>query len=336
MTGIQRLKERPIRDLSDALLENGCNISFLGKEGFFPICTSGGSFPGGHIRMKANVSSQYVSSILLSAPYAEKEVELELVGEVVSQPFIDMTTQLMKQFGIQVAHSQTSTSQIYKVPLGRYQNPQEFVIESDASSGSYPLALGAIMGKEIVLDSITSHSLQGDAKFYTVLEKMGCIVEQTEHFTKVLGPENGNLNALPEIDMSSMTDCFMTVAVLAAWAKGVTKIVNIANQRVKECNRLLAMVTELRKLNIQAKELEDGIQIEGCGGNLDQLKLPASIFCYNDHRIAMSFAVLSARVPQITIQDKECVDKTYPTFWLDLENKFNFQLETPDISDVSR
>eukprot|EP01123_Difflugia_compressa_P012592 TRINITY_DN5443_c0_g1_i1.p1 TRINITY_DN5443_c0_g1~~TRINITY_DN5443_c0_g1_i1.p1 ORF type:complete len:691 (-),score=153.83 TRINITY_DN5443_c0_g1_i1:72-2060(-) len=234
-----------------------------------------------------------------------------------------MTTSLMNSFGVKVEKNGNST----KVPLGFYVNPLHFTIESDASSASYPLAIAAITGGKITVKNVGSKSIQSDSKFYTVLKSMGCQVEQTETDTTVQGPPGGLLQAV-EVDMSTLTDCFMTIAAIAAVAQGTTKITNIANQRVKECNRIAAMVKELGKCGIKASELPDGIQVEGVGSNVASLH-GAHIDCYKDHRIAMSFAVLGLRVPGIVITDKECVNKTYPEFWEHCQKIFGIGLDVP-------
>jgi len=246
---------------------------------------------------------------------------------MVSAPYIEMTIQLMKQFGITV---QKITKTLYKVPKGIYSNPKEFTVESDASSASYPLAMAAITGGRVTVSNLGSNSLQGDSQFCKLLQQMGCIIEQTESSTTVQGRVDGELDAV-DVDMSSMTDTFMTASVLAALAKGTTKITNIANQRVKESNRIAAMVTELTKCGIKCSELPDGIQIEG---NKAADLHDAHIHCYNDHRIAMSFAVLGCRIPGIIITDKECVDKTYPDFWISIEKNFQLQIESPDDDNI--
>nr|AGK89942.1 tetra-functional AROM-like protein [Acanthamoeba castellanii str. Neff] len=328
LTGVDRLKERPISDLVEALRENGCVINYLEKEGYFPIEVVGGKgLNGGVINLSAKLSSQYVSSILLSAPYALNDVDLQIKGEAVSQPFIEMTIKVMQQFGVKVVDTSKEDKISWFIPRGVYHNPKDFVVEPDASSASYPLALAAITGGEITVDNIGSSSVQGDAQFYTVMEKMGCTVNQTTTSTTVKGPARGGLKAV-DIDMSSMTDTFMTVAVLAAVATGTSRIYNIANQRVKECNRIAAMVKELGKCGVTARELEDGLEIDGCGGDISKLH-GASIECYRDHRIAMSFGVFGTVVPGILITDKECVDKTYPDFWYDLEFRFGVRLSVP-------
>jgi pentafunctional AROM polypeptide len=282
---------------------------------------------GGKIELAADVSSQFVSSILLSAPYANAPVTLQLDPhkEVVSQPYIDMTVSLMRDFGVDVQVS--ADKRTYTIPKRPYKNPPHFDVESDASSSTYPLTMAAITGGKVTALNVTSKSLQGDAQFCKVLEKMGCTVSQDEHKTIVEGPKDGQLRAV-DVNMGDLTDAFMGIACLAAVAQGTTRITGIANQRVKECNRIQVMVEELSKLGVTCRELEDGVEVEGMG--LDKFK-PWSISCYNDHRIAMSFACLGCRVPNITIKDKECVQKTYPEFWDDLGSAFGVQLTVPPI-----
>ncbi|KAL6059567.1 3-dehydroquinate dehydratase (3-dehydroquinase) [Balamuthia mandrillaris] len=367
LTGSQRLKERPIKDLLEALQENGCDIRCPEKEGYFPLEVRGGGLRGGRMNLSAKISSQYVSSILLSAPYA-KEADVELClkggGAPVSKPFIDMTVNLIRSFGVSVEETirrkeETKEEEyVYKVERGKYQNPKEYRVECDASSASYPLAMAAISGGKVTVNSLGSNSLQGDARFYTVLEQMGCRVEQTEDSTTVVSCLPSRFLRAVSVDMSSMTDTFMTVAALCAVAKGTSRITNIANQRVKECNRIEVMCTELSKCGVEVKELEDGLEIRGCvPEDLDEeeeQRLAAAVLsplstrdsshpfsklhgayieCHKDHRIAMSFAVLGLVVPGVVLKDKECVDKTYPNFWEDLENIFNVSLVTPLSSD---
>lgn len=331
LTGNARMKQRPIAPLLTALSANGAKIKSLEKEGFLPIAvTPTGGFKGGRIELSASISSQYVSSILLCAPYAIEPVELVLTGgQVISQPYIDMTIAMMKSFGANVERLSNNT---YRIQKCIYQNPETYVVESDASSATYPLALAAITGTTCTVTSIGSKSLQGDATFaVNVLRPMGCKVEQTETSTTVTGPPIGQLKPLPSIDMETMTDAFLTASVLAAvtsdpQGENITRITGIANQRVKECNRIAAMVHELTKLGVTASELPDGIQIHG--KPIKSLKAPKEgIFCYDDHRIAMSFSVLASVIPNGTIiQEKKCVEKTWPTWWDDLESKMGVRL----------
>lgn len=337
LTGNARMKQRPIAPLLTALKANGAQIKSIEKDGFLPIAvTPSGGFKGGRIELSASISSQYVSAILLCAPYANEPVELVLTGgQVISQPYIDMTIAMMQSFGAKVERLPNNT---YRVQRSVYQNPSTYVVESDASSATYPLALAAITGTTCTVTSIGSSSLQGDATFAVdVLRPMGCKVEQTETSTTVTGPPVGQLRPLPSIDMETMTDAFLTATVLAAvtsnpdGGENITRITGIANQRVKECNRIAAMVHELTKLGVTASELPDGIQIHG--KPISELKAPAEgIHCYDDHRVAMSFSVLASVVPKGTvIQEKKCVEKTWPTWWDDLEHKMGVRLNGVDL-----
>lgn len=259
------MKQRPIGPLVTALRANGSSINYVESQGCLPLSIAPAGLKGAHIQLAATVSSQYVSSILLCAPYAQEEVRLELIGgQVISQPYIDMTIAMMKTFGVEVVRERDPTSgaplDVYTIPRGTYANPPTYNIESDASSATYPLAIAAITGTECTIANIGSASLQGDARFAKeVLEPMGCKVIQTETETTVKGPPVGTLKSLGLIDMEPMTDAFLTASVLAAIAaappkagrelldgpKTATRIIGIANQRVKECNRIQAMIDQL-------------------------------------------------------------------------------------------
>ncbi|ETV71656.1 3-phosphoshikimate 1-carboxyvinyltransferase, variant 2 [Aphanomyces astaci] len=332
LTGNARMQERPISDLVDALVANGCAIEYGNRKGCPPLEISPTGLPGGVLHLAGKVSSQYVSSVLLSAPYADAPLELQLAEDnPTSFPYIQMTTQLMELFGI---HVQTLGSKNrFVVPQGVYSNPPRVHVEVDASSATYPLALAAISGGRVVVPGLGQSSCQGDAAFFTALEAMGCTGGQDDSCTYVQGPPRGSLKAI-EIDMETMTDAFMTLAVLAAAATGRTKITGIANQRVKECNRIAVMVEELAKCGVESGELPDGIWIQGRGGGLLTPPLtfpniPAKIACHNDHRIAMSFAVLGAYWPHIVITDKECTDKTFPSFWDECSTALRVSFQVP-------
>nr|KAJ3423291.1 3-dehydroquinate dehydratase (3-dehydroquinase) [Polyrhizophydium stewartii] len=333
LTGNARMKQRPIGPLVEALRSNNCSITYLESQGCLPIAIkpSKVGLAGGHIRLSASVSSQYVSSILISAPYAASPVTLDLTGDaVVSQPYIDMTIAMMKSFGIHVERVPGTNK--YNIPQGVYTNPAEYLVEADASSATYPLAFAAITGSRVRVTNIGSNSLQGDAEFaIKVLREMGCDVHQTESTTTVQGP--AVLKPIPSIDMEPMTDAFMTATVLAAIARNpgdadgnTTRITGIANQRVKECDRIAAMVEQLAFFGVSASELPDGIQIHGIDRAHLKHSAPArGVKCYDDHRIAMSFSVLACAVaPQhkdgVIITEKKCVEKTWPSWWDTLEN----------------
>lgn len=331
LTGNDRMKERPIKPLVDALRANGSAIEYVEptRESLPIRVPSTGGLKGGRITLEATVSSQYVSSILLAAPYAHSPVTLSLVGgKPISQPYIDMTIAMMASFGINATVSDTQ-EHTYHIPKGHYQCPPEYIVESDASSATYPLAIAAITGTSCTILNIGNISLQGDARFaMDILRPMGCDVQQSEHSTTVMGPAKGHLKGLPHVNMEPMTDAFLTASVLAAVAIGPnrTEITGIANQRVKECDRIAAMVQELGKFGICAGELEDGIWINGV--DYRSLKSPEEgIHCHDDHRIAMSFSVLALTASQpVCLHEKACVAKTWPGWWDILATKFGVPL----------
>ncbi|KAJ9651694.1 3-dehydroquinate dehydratase (3-dehydroquinase) [Neophaeococcomyces mojaviensis] len=342
LTGNARMKQRPIGDLVDALLSNGAEMEYLGAPGCLPLnIIASGGFEGGEIRLAAKVSSQYVSSLLMCAPYAKEPVTLKLVGgKPISQPYIDMTTAMMAAFGLKVEKSNTE-EHTYHIPKGSYQNPANYTVESDASSATYPLAIAAITGTTCTIPNIGSSSLQGDSAFAVdVLKPMGCSVTQTATSTTVVGPAAGQLQSLPNIDMEPMTDAFLTASVLAAVAQSktstatTTRIYGIANQRVKECNRIQAMEDELAKFGVVCRQHDDGLEIDGIGR--EKLQQPAGgVHCYDDHRVAMSFSVLALAASHPTlILEKECTSKTWPGWWDTMSQLFKVKLQGVEPADL--
>ncbi|ODV86635.1 hypothetical protein CANARDRAFT_174709 [[Candida] arabinofermentans NRRL YB-2248] len=341
LTGNKRMQERPNGPLVDALRANGSEIEYLNKEGSLPVRVQcGRGLKGGRIELAATISSQYVSSILMCAPYAQEPVTLALVGgKPISQLYVDMTIRMMSAFGINVTKSETE-EYTYHIPQGHYINPSEYVIESDASSATYPLAFAAMTGTKCTVPNIGSASLQGDARFAVdVLRPMGCTVTQTATSTTVQGPPKGELKPLPLVDMEPMTDAFLTATVVAAIANDpnqYTTIVGIANQRVKECNRIEAMRVQLAKFGVIATELDDGIVIHGI--NYKDLKSPKTpgIHCYDDHRVAMSFSLLTGLCQEpVVIQERRCTGKTWPGWWDVLHTQFNTALDGHEEESIS-
>jgi pentafunctional AROM polypeptide len=329
LTGNARMKVRPVGPLVDALRSNGVTIDYVENEKSLPVrVDAAGGLSGGLVELAATVSSQYVSSILMAAPYAKSPVTLKLVGgKPISQPYIDMTIAMMKSFGVDVVRS-TDEPDTYHIPQGAYRNPEAYVVESDASSATYPLAVAAITGTTCTVPNIGSESLQGDARFAVeVLRPMGCDVQQTGTSTTVTGPAVGSLKAI-DVDMEPMTDAFLTASVLAAVASGKTRITGIANQRVKECNRIAAMRIQLAKFGVHCDELDDGIEVTG--RPIQDLAEPpaAGIYCYDDHRVAMSFSVLAIASPHpVVIQERHCTGKTWPGWWDTLSCSFGVKLQ---------
>ncbi|XDT23296.1 Dehydroquinase class I active site [Nakaseomyces glabratus] len=351
LTGNARMQQRPIGPLVDSLRNNGIKIDYVKNEGCLPLKVHTDSvFKGGRIELAATVSSQYVSSILMCAPYAENPVTLALVGgKPISILYVEMTIKMMEKFGIKVEKS-TTEEYTYIIPKGHFVNPAEYVIESDASSATYPLAFAALTGTTVTVPNIGSASLQGDARFATdVLQPMGCSVTQTATSTTVTGPPVGHLKPLKHVDMEPMTDAFLTACVVAAVAhdndptsKNTTTIEGIANQRVKECNRIEAMCTQLAKFGVRTNELPDGIQVHGLH-SINDLKVPSigneavGVCTYDDHRVAMSFSLLAGMVNSeqpnssnptpVRILERHCTGKTWPGWWDVLHTELGAQLD---------
>ncbi|KAI3404616.2 ARO1 [Candida oxycetoniae] len=341
LTGNSRMQERPIGPLVDSLKANGSEIEYLNKQGSLPLkivaspsasasAAAGKGFKGGKITLAATTSSQYVSAILMCAPYANEEVTLTLVGgKPISQLYIDMTCAMMKEFGVEVVKS-TTEEYTYHIPRTTYKNPSEYIVESDASSATYPLAFAALTNSSCTIPNIGSSSLQGDARFAVdVLKPMGCAVVQTEHSTTVTGPPIGELVALSSVDMEPMTDAFLTASVVAAVAQGKTTITGIANQRVKECNRIKAMCDELAKFGVEASEISDGIVISGVDPtDLKTPPLDPGVKTYDDHRVAMSFSLLAGLCKKpVLILERSTTGKTWPGWWDILHSQFKTTLE---------
>ena len=358
LTGNARMQQRPIGPLVDSLRINGTKIEYVKNEGCLPLKVYTDSvFKGGRIELAATVSSQYVSSVLMCAPYAQEPVTLALVGgKPISQLYVDMTIRMMDAFGIKVTQSETEPY-TYHIPKGHYINPPEYVIESDASSATYPLAFAALTGTTVTVPNIGSASLQGDARFARdVLKPMGCTVDQTATSTTVTGPAQGQLKPLKHVDMEPMTDAFLTACVVAAAANdgqgsgNVTTIEGIANQRVKECNRIEAMASQLAKFGVETRELPDGIQVYGLD-SLDELKEPrdssgpVGIDTYDDHRVAMSFSLLAGMVnynkkdqdvTPVRILERHCTGKTWPGWWDVLHTDLGTKLDGAEPLNTSK
>ncbi|GMM50837.1 pentafunctional protein [Starmerella bacillaris] len=326
LNGNKRMQERPIGALVDALKTNGSSIKYLKNINSLPIEVGGNGFKGGRISLEATVSSQYVSALLMVAPSAQEPVILNLTGgQPISQFYIDMTIQMMADFGIKVEKSKTE-EHTYIIPTGKYIPPKEYTVESDASSSTYPLAFAALNNIKCTVPSIGSSSLQGDALFGPlVLKPMGYSVSQSANSTTCVGTTK---TKGIKVNMEPMTDAFMTACVVAAVADGKTEITGIANQRVKECDRIHAMHVEMAKFGVKTEETDDGIIIYG-DSNRASLKTPSvPIHSYDDHRIAMSLSLLATQVNGPTIiDDRRCVAKTWPGWWDILHTRLGVTLE---------
>ncbi|MCL1980693.1 MAG: 3-phosphoshikimate 1-carboxyvinyltransferase [Proteobacteria bacterium] len=307
ITGSQRMSERPILPLIKALHGWQVAIGSDAGTGCPPLTILAQGLAGGRTVLPEGKSSQYLSSLLLVAPYAAAPAELLVHGEILSKPYVEMTLAVMADFGIQVEAAPSLN--FFRIPQGRYQ-AQTYAIEGDASSASYFWAAAAITGGRVVVANVPVPSLQGDIKLLPYLARMGCQINQIGAGLAVTGPEF--LTGI-EVDMGDIPDVAPTLAVVAAFAEGTTVINNIAHLRIKECDRLSAVVSELRKLGAEVEEEPARMIIHGKkgGGNLHG----ATIATYDDHRIAMSFAVAGLRIPGVVISGEQCVAKSFPDFW---------------------
>lgn len=304
--GDERMQERPIEPLITALRGWGVDIESIHGSGCPPLSIVADGLSGGLTILPEGKSSQYLSSLLLVAPYARKQAELQVLGEIVSKPYIAMTLAVMADFGIQVEAAPDFSA--FSIPRGIYQ-PCAYEVEGDASNASYFWAAAAVTGGSVTVTNVPVPSMQGDALLVPLLARMGCNVVQAERGISVEG--SSRLEAIA-VDMGDMPDVVPTLAVVAAFATGPTEIRNIAHLRLKECDRLSAVSTELTKLGVRVDEFEDRMVIHGNGGVGMQ---PAEIETYNDHRMAMSMAVAGLRVPGVRIRGEGCVVKSFPDFW---------------------
>jgi 3-phosphoshikimate 1-carboxyvinyltransferase len=304
LTGEPRMKERPIGHLVTALKEAGAEIEYLENEHYPPLKIRATGLQGGSVSIDGSISSQFLTAFLMSAPLAAGEVTINIVGDLVSKPYIDITLHIMKQFGVEVINR---NYQQFVIPAGQhYVSPGEFLVEGDASSASYFLAAAAIRGGQIKVTGIGKKSIQGDIQFAYALEKMGAIIEWGDDFVIA---RRGELHAV-DLDFNEIPDAAMTIATTALFATGVTAIRNVYNWRVKETDRLTAMATELRKVGAEVEEGHDYIIITPPA----QLR-HATIDTYDDHRMAMCFSLVALSDTAVTINDPKCTSKTFPDYF---------------------
>ncbi|QBY42741.1 3-phosphoshikimate 1-carboxyvinyltransferase [Arsenophonus nasoniae] len=307
LTGEPRMKERPIAHLIDALQQGGATIDYLEQPGYPPISIKGG-FQGGNIAVDGAISSQFLTALLMAAPLAPNDTTIQIKGELVSKPYIDITLALMRSFGVEVDNQHYCQ---FHIKAGQqYISPGNYLVEGDASSASYFLAAAAIKGGTVRVTGIGKDSLQGDTQFAAVLEKMGAKIRWGKDFIEC---QRGKLVGI-DMDMNAIPDAAMTVATLALFAQGETIIRNIYNWRVKETDRLTAMATELTKVGAKVEEGRDYIRILP-----PQLLQHAEIETYNDHRMAMCFSLVALSDTPVTILDPNCTAKTFPDYFNQLE-----------------
>ena len=308
LKGVARMHERPIGDLVDALRRLGARIDYLGEEGFPPLRIHPADIAGDDTEVRGNVSSQFLTGLMMALPLRQRNTTIEVVGELISKPYIEITLAMLRRFGVEIARDGW---QRFGVPAAsRYQSPGEIWVEGDASSASYFLAAGAIGGGPVRVEGVGRDSVQGDVRFADALALMGAQIEMGPNWIEARAPGNGRLNAI-ELDCNHIPDAAMTLAVAALFADGVTTLTNIASWRVKETDRIAAMATELRKVGATVEEGADYIRIAPPA----RLIPNAVIDTYDDHRMAMCLSLVTLGGVPIRINDPNCVAKTFPSYF---------------------
>jgi len=306
LSGVARMHERPIGDLVDALQQAGANISYLGQPGFPPLKIAPAqadlSLP---IKIRGDVSSQFLTALLMALPLSKQQASIDVVGELISKPYIEITLNLMAKFGVQVERDGWQRFSIAANSV--YTSPGQLCVEGDASSASYFLAAGVIAGS-VTVDGIGQHSIQGDVRFAEALSLMGGEISYGENH--ITAKKANKIKAI-DLDCNHIPDAAMTLAVLALFADGTSTLRNIASWRVKETDRLTAMATELRKVGASVIEGSDYLQITPPTA----ITPNAVIDTYDDHRMAMCFSLVSLAGVPITINDPACVNKTFPDYF---------------------
>ncbi len=305
LDGVPRMQERPIQDLLDALQQWGVDARSEQSTGCPPVVVQARGIRGGAATVAGNISSQYLSALLMAAPYARDAVRLTVHGELVSRPYVDMTLEIMRFFGVDVQESDNQ----FVVAGNQKYNARDFAIEPDASAASYFWGAAAISGGEVTVEGLTREALQGDVAFVDCLQKMGCTVEPSQQGITVKG---GTLRGV-DLNMNAISDTVQTLAAVALFADGPTTIRGVAHNRHKETDRIGDLARELRKLGADVEEFDDGMRI--VPRNLSA----AEIETYDDHRMAMSLALVGLKVPGVVIKNPGCTAKTYPRYFEDLQ-----------------
>jgi len=308
LKGVARMHERPIGDLVDALRRLGARIDYLGQEGFPPLRIYPAEIAGDTTEVRGNVSSQFLTGLLMALPLRQRNTTIEVVGELISKPYIGITLAMLRRFGVEIARDGWER---FGVPAtARYQSPGEIWVEGDASSASYFLAAGAIGGGAVRVEGVGRDSVQGDVRFADALAKMGAQIDMGPNWIEACSPRSGRLMAI-DLDCNAIPDAAMTLAVAALFADGVTTLRNIASWRVKETDRIAAMATELRKVGATVEEGADYIRITPP----EKLIPNAVIDTYDDHRMAMCLSLVTLGGVPVRINDPACVNKTFPTYF---------------------
>ncbi len=309
LSGVARMHERPIGDLVDGLRQIGADISYVGNEGFPPLDIKPGNIQsGGIVRIKGNVSSQFLTALLMALPITNTETTVEVIGELISKPYIEITLRLMKQFGVEVKREGW---QRFVIPGNQhYVSPGTIYVEGDASSASYFLAAGAIGGGPLRVEGVGRHSIQGDVAFAQALEKIGARIMMGDNWIEASAPVDNKLIAF-DMDFNQIPDAAMTLAVAALFCDGPCRLTNIGSWRVKETDRIAAVATELRKVGARIEEGADWLKITPP----ERLIPNAVIDTYDDHRMAMCFSLVALGGVPIRINDPKCVAKTFPDYF---------------------
>jgi 3-phosphoshikimate 1-carboxyvinyltransferase len=310
--GTPRMHERPIQDLINPLAQLGVVAKCEAANGCPPVIVHAAGLPGGVAKLHGGVSSQFLSGLLMAAPYAKNPVELIVEDALVSKPYVEMTLAVMQSFGIDV---RSLDLQHFRIAPGKYHSLDRYEIEPDASAASYFFAAAAITGGEITVEGLNRDSLQGDVAFCDCLQQMGCEVRAEQHphnSIALIGPPLGKKLRGISIDMNAISDTVQTLAAVALFADGPTTITGVAHIRHKETDRIGNLAIELRKLGATVEELLDGLRISP--GPLHGARMAT----YDDHRMAMSLALVGLRVRGVVIENPKCTEKTYPAFFRDL------------------
>jgi 3-phosphoshikimate 1-carboxyvinyltransferase len=310
LDGTPRMRQRPIGDLLAALGQLGVEARSELGTGCPPVVVHAAGLAGGHAEVAGNLSSQFLSGLLLAAPYARQPVELAVRGELVSKPYVAMTLGVMKAFGLTgcPGWGDRADPAVLRIPTGRYRGCR-YEVEPDASAASYFFAAAAIAGGSVTVEGLTRRSIQGDVAFCDCLQKMGCLVEEGPSAITVTGRPLRGI----DVDMNAISDTVQTLSAVALFAAGPTTIRHVGHIRHKETDRLRALATELRKLGAEVEERADGLRI------VPRPLHAAAIDTYDDHRMAMSLALAGLALPGVVIRDPGCAAKTYPSFFEDLE-----------------
>jgi 3-phosphoshikimate 1-carboxyvinyltransferase len=302
LDGSERMRKRPIGELLSGLGELGVKAYSKKGDGCPPVVVESQGLKGGTARIKGEESSQFLSGLLMVAPYARRDVNIEVTGSLASKPYVDITQDVMSAFGAEIKNQEYRS---FFIKAGQRYLPQTYRIEGDASNASYFFSAAAVCRGRVRVENINPVTIQGDIGFLEILERMGCRVTRGSDWIEVLG---GELHGV-KMDMNEMPDLVPTLAVTAAFAQGKTVIQNIRHLRFKESDRLHALAVELSKMGIRIKEGEDRLEVEGGKPH------GAEIETYKDHRMAMSFAVAGLAIPGVKIRGERCVDKSFPQFW---------------------